>query len=105
MEKEYTKKYGVINKRIYRIWTGMKYRCNKTSSSTENWNGRGITYCDEWEDFSNFNNWALKNGYKDRLTLDRIDNDGNYYPENCRWATYSQQNKNKRKYRRMNKLT
>ena len=58
--------------------------------------GRGITLCDEWNSsFINFYNWANENGYKNNLTIDRIDNNDNYYPENCRWVTMKEQNRNK----------
>ena len=74
----------------------MKSRCNNPKySSYHRYGGRGITYCEEWETFEPFLKWALKNGYSDDLTLDRIDNDGNYEPSNCRWATQSQQSYNK----------
>lgn len=84
--------------RLYSIWSGMKQRCfYKKSHKYESYGGRGITICQEWrEDFINFYNWANSHGYKDDLTLDRIDNDGNYEPQNCRWATIEQQSENKR---------
>ena len=88
---------GRSNTRLYRIWVNMKTRCyNINASNYERYGGRGITICDEWKnDFAAFYNWAMSNGYSDDLTIDRINNNGNYEPLNCRWASYSDQNKNK----------
>ena len=90
------KKHGMSHTRLYDCWKGMKSRCNrKRGICYHRYGGRGITYCKEWEKFEPFMEWALANGYSDDLTLDRIDNDGNYCPENCRWATQKQQAANK----------
>lgn len=83
--------------RLYRIWCGMKERCDTPGDTVfKYYGGRGIHYCDEWKEYINFKQWAISNGYDDKLTLDRIDADGDYYPSNCRWIPYAEQNLNKR---------
>lgn len=89
--------------RLYSVWHGMKARCNNPNNKRyPQYGGRGIKICDEWdEDYSDFRAWALKNGYdpqaqRGAYTIDRINNDLGYSPENCRWITNKEQQKNKR---------
>lgn len=92
-------KHGLSNTRLHRIWHSMYCRCYyKSTNQYKNYGGKGIKVCEEWkhiEGFVNFYNWAMTNGYRDDLTLDRIDNDKNYSPQNCRWVTCKQQCRNR----------
>jgi len=90
-------KHKMSHTRIYEIWQGMKGRCyNPHDARYGRYGGRGITVCDEWkEDFATFYDWAINNGYSDKLTIDRIDNDKGYSPDNCRWADYETQCRNR----------
>lgn len=93
-------KHGMTGERLHRIWKGMHSRCNnKNAKSYENYGGRGISICNEWNGdngFLNFYEWSMKHGYADNLTIDRIDVNGDYTPNNCRWVTQHEQTRNKR---------
>lgn len=91
-------KHGKCNSRTYYIYNNMKERCyTKSNSCYKDYGGRGIVVCNDWKnDFMNFYKWAMSHGYDDSLTLDRIDVDGNYEPSNCRWVTFTDQQRNKR---------
>lgn len=83
--------------RLYRIWVSMHQRCrNPKNIAYKNYGGKGISVCDEWIEFVAFSDWALSHGYADNLTLDRIDCEDGYSPNNCRWATMKVQQNNRR---------
>lgn len=97
------KTHGLRNTRLYHTWCLMKQRCyNPNSNRYNTYGGKGIKICDEWlHDFKSFYDWALLNDYKDNLTIDRINNNGNYEPNNCHWVDYKTQANNRRTNRKI----
>lgn len=95
---EYSYTHGKSKTRLNNTWRCMKQRClNPNNSAYKNYGGRGITVCNEWQEFQPFYDWAIANGYKDDLTIDRIDVNGNYEPSNCRWVDTKTQSNNTRR--------
>lgn len=96
--KEKMTSHSMRNTRLYSIWTNMKTRCNNSKNKRyKDYGARGIHVCNQWaDDFNSFHEWAISNGYRDDLTIDRINVDGDYEPNNCRWIPLSEQNNNKR---------
>lgn len=89
--------HGQSKTRLYSIWQDMRRRCsNPRNKEYKNYGGRGITVCQEWDEYMTFHTWAMNNGYSDELTIDRKDVNGRYEPSNCKWSTWSQQGQNKR---------
>ena len=91
-------KHGHWGTKLHKIWLTMRQRCNNPRcKSFEGWGGRGIKICKEWDDFSVFESWALSHNYIEGLSIERVENNGNYCPENCKWIPKGDQNKNTRR--------
>lgn len=82
--------------RLYHAWSEMKRRCNGGTTNEVYYKGKGISYCEQWEDFDEFVRWSISVGYENGLEIDRIDGDKGYCPENCRWVSHKQNSRNRK---------
>lgn len=104
MKKNTYNKHSLSNHKVYQAWANIVYRCtNKKDKYFKDYGERGITVCNEWKnDFMSFYNWSISNGYIDGLSIDRINNNENYEPDNCRWVNMQLQQRNTRVLRTTN---
>lgn len=102
-ERKHTQTHNASRTPLYKSWHAIRYRCkNDECPGYENWGGRGITICPEWDDsYEAFRDWSLANGYKKGLSIERVDNELGYSPDNCKWIPRGDQNLNKRNNRRV----
>lgn len=95
-KKHHSETHGMTNTKLYGVWCNIKYRLNNPTGKNKCY--EGITLCSEWEDFQSFYDWSINNGYKEKLTIDRIDSTKGYEPSNCRWVDSTVQSQNRRKH-------
>lgn len=111
LNADHSLKHGMARQhkpsRLYWVWVNMRARCrNKNNPSYKYYGGKGISVCEEWDDFSAFETWAIENGYDENAeygecSIDRVDVNGDYEPKNCRWITMKEQQRNKQNTRKL----